>query len=87
MEDKIKDVPFCVYESMASRSERTIKRLIVALIISVLLLFATNVVWLVTDFSYTTEEQIIEANQDGYGTNLVGGGDIAYGTESENHNR
>ena len=87
MEDNIKDVPFCVYESMASRSERTIKRLIVALICTILLLFATNVVWLVTDLSYTTEEQIIEANQDGYGTNLVGGGDIAYGTESENHNR
>lgn len=85
MEDNIKDVPFCVYESMASRSERTIKRLIVALIISVLLLFATNVVWLVTDVEYG-ETQTIEADQDGHGTNIIGGGDISYGAEGENHN-
>ena len=75
MEDKIKDVPFCVYESMASRSERTIKRLIVALICTILLLFATNVVWLVTDFEYTAEERVIDAEQHGDG-NYLSGGDI-----------
>ena len=81
-EQNIQTVPYVVYESMAMRMDLTIKRLIVALIVAIALLFATNVVWLVTDFNYTTDEQVIEAKQDGYGTNLVGGGDINYGADS-----
>lgn len=61
------DVPYIVYEGAEARSERMIKRLIVALIISIALLFATNIIWLVHDSKYDT----ITYEQDGEGLNNV----------------
>lgn len=55
------DVPYIVYEGAQARNERTTKRLIVSLIISVAFLFITNLVWL-----------ILWANQDFV---KVGGGE------------
>ena len=39
-------IPYIVYESTMTRFERTIKRLVIALIIAIVLMFATNVIWL-----------------------------------------
>ena len=41
-----KDVPYLVFEGQMARNERSIKRLIIALIIAVILIFATNMAWL-----------------------------------------
>jgi len=38
MEDYKKDVPYIVYESEAARHERTVKRLLMALLITILLM-------------------------------------------------
>ena len=60
-----------------------IKRLIIVMIVALLLLFATNTAWLVAWMQYDYgDTQTISAEQDGSGINLIGGGDIAYGTES-----
>ena len=83
MEQKdVQTVPYIVYESMANRADRTIRRFVIALIIAIVLLFACNAVWLAAWMQYDYgDEQVIEAEQDGEGTNLVGGGDINYGSE------
>ena len=41
-----KDVPYIVYESEAARHERTVKRLLTALLITILLMVGTNMAWL-----------------------------------------
>lgn len=67
-------------ESEAARTERANKRTWIVAIIMGLLLVISNAIWLFTDVGYQ-ETQTIEATQDGYGTNLVGGGDINYGAD------
>ncbi len=65
-----REVPYIVYESSMGRAERIIKRLIIALIVAVILIFASNGVWLwyisgydFSDYDYT---------QDGQGINIIG---------------
>lgn len=41
-----KDVPYIAFESEMARHERSIKRLIVALILTIALLFVSNIAWL-----------------------------------------
>ena len=66
------NVPYIVYEGAQARHERTVKRLIVAIIIGVVLLFASNAIWLYAwaQYDYTSEETVIQ--QDGRGINLIG---------------
>lgn len=56
------------------RHERREKRFIIAIVISVLLMFASNACWLWAwcqyDYESTTEETIYQ--QDGEGTNIIG---------------
>lgn len=44
MEDR--RVPYIVYEGECSRHERTVKRLLTALLITILLMVGTNMAWL-----------------------------------------
>lgn len=85
-EIKEKVVPFYVYDTEVARHERTIKRFLVALIIAIILLFATNAIWLYAwmQYDYTSEE--VTYSQDGAGLNNINNGlqgDI-YGTEADN---
>ena len=41
-----RDVPYLVYEATQARNERTIKRLILVVIIAVALIFISNAIWL-----------------------------------------
>jgi TRAP-type mannitol/chloroaromatic compound transport system permease small subunit len=79
MENKIQ-VPYIVYESMATRQERTIKRLWVIIIILIAALIATNAGWIYYESQFQIEETSIKAEQDG-DINIVGGGDVNYGAE------
>lgn len=83
---KHEPVPHWAFEGTMARSDSTIKRLIVALIVAIALMFAINIAWIWVfnsyDYSSVTEEQIIEAEQDGEGINIVGGGNIDYGADS-----
>lgn len=79
VKDIIQEMRFA-REASESRLERANRRLWIAIIILIVLFFASNTIWLLTDYGYQ-ETQTIEARQDGYGTNLVGGGDINYGAD------
>lgn len=74
-------VPYIVHESAQARMERMLKRLWAVVILLVVLLVGTNFAWLVYESQF--EDIYIEAEQDGSGANLVCGGDMTYGTESE----
>ena len=67
MEDYKKDVPYIVYESEAARHERTVKRLLTALLITILLMVGTNMAWLYVwnQYDFTSEEYTIENGDDG----------------------
>lgn len=77
------NVPYIVYESAEAKSERIIKRLIIALVITIALMFATNIVWIIEfcGFDYSAEETTIEAN-DGTANYIGQDGDITYGTDN-----
>lgn len=76
------NVPYIVYESAMARMERTNKRLWIIVIILIATLIATNVGWIYYESQFQTTT--IEAEQDGGGVNIVGGGDISYGSEGQN---
>ena len=80
-------VPYIVYEGEMARQERHSKRLIVILIITLIMLFGSNMAWLYVwnQYEYVDETQTIEAVQDGEGVNIVGGEDVTYGPESNNN--
>ena len=81
-----KDVPYIVYESEAARHERTVKRLIVALIMTICLLVASNMAWLwaFNQYDITSETYTVDAGDDSNANYLEAGndGEINNGSES-----
>lgn len=69
--DRVDDrvVSYLVYESSQARSERTIKRLIIALIMTIILLFLSNAIWIHEWSQYEYDE--IAYEQDGDGLNSI----------------
>ncbi len=68
-----KDVPYIVYESEAARHERTVKRLIVALIMTICLLVASNMAWLYVFSGYDMETQEVSMDTETAGNvNYIG---------------
>lgn len=65
-------VSFLVYESSQTRLDRIIHKLVVALTVSVALLFISNALWLWAWSQYDYANN--EITQDGSGTNIVGDG-------------
>ena len=85
--DNNTNVPYIVFEGEQARSERQIKRLFIALVITIVLLFASNAFWLYewTQYDYVPTET--EYVQDGEGTNVIGtGNEVLYGTEVSHKN-
>lgn len=79
-------MPYLAHESDMARMERTIRRLWILCIILIVILFGSNVAWVVYENQYIDEEiTTIEAKQDGAETNIVGGGDITNVTNGENN--
>ena len=78
--DNLTNIPYIAFEAAQSRLERIIKRLWITTIILIILLVGSNVGWLIFESQF--EDFSIEAEQDGDGINIVGGGDIDYGAES-----
>lgn len=76
-------VPYIVHESSIARMERQIKRLWIALIVAVCLLFASNAGWLFCwmQYDYSSEEIVVEQDaKDGGNANYIGNdGDIVNG--------
>lgn len=66
-------IPYIAYESALARNERTIKRLIISLVLSIVLMFASNAVWLWAFSQYEyVDETTTTVQQDGKGQNVYG---------------
>lgn len=63
-----KDIPYIVYESEAARHERTVKRLVLALILSVAMLFISNVAWLWFFNQFDIESETVQLDSSNNGT-------------------
>ncbi len=85
MEDKKLEVPYIVYEGEQARHERTIKRLIIALVVSVILIAVTNVAWLLymSGFEYYgMDDEITVEAKDGIANFIGENGIIRNGTDN-----
>ena len=86
-------MPYIVYEGEAARHERTVKRLLTALLITILLMVGTNMAWLYVwnQYDFSTESYTVE-NDEGNTNYLEAGmnGVINNGNEDrskeEDHN-
>ena len=77
------NVPYIVHESSMARMERHIRRLWIALLVVICILFASNAGWLI----YESQFETITYEQDGEGINNVNigeQGDLINGAEGEN---
>jgi hypothetical protein len=73
--DAPKDVPYIVYESEAARHERTIKRLVRALVLAIFVIMASNLAWLwmFNQYDFSSESYVIEG-QDSANANYLESG-------------
>lgn len=81
-----KDVPYIVYESAQVRAERTIKRLTVALIISIFLIFVSHAAWLFFVSQYEFESYDLSTDGGGNASYIGQDGDIYNGTSTSTEN-
>ena len=78
------NVPYIVHETAMARNERNVKRMIIAIVMAIVLLFASNALWLLAwcQYDYSSEEVIVDS-QDGGNANYIGNdGDIVNGENS-----
>lgn len=76
-----KDVPYIVFEGEMARHERTVKRLIVALMLTIALLFASNAAWLwfFNQFDITDTTVDLDCQDEGMNNYIGEDGDITNG--------
>lgn len=74
MEDNRNNVSYMVYEGTIARFERSNGRLVTALIITIVLLFLSNLAWIwyINQYDFINEE--ISYSQDGHGLNNINTG-------------
>lgn len=82
-----KDVPFVVYEAAQSRSERTNRRLVKALVVAVVLMFLSNALWLYawTQYDYSGEETAILVDGKEGIANYIGNDGVITNGEDYSH--
>jgi len=88
MSDEKKDVayvPYYVVEAQTDRLNSMIRKLWAMCLLLIILLVMTNGMWIWYESQFVYETTTIEAEQDGEGVNIVGAGDINYGTESKSN--
>ena len=84
-------VDYIVFEGEMARSERHIKRLWIALIISIIAIIATNLAWIhyISQYDFEDYEYTVSTRNGGNASFIGGDGDITYGgseTVSEEEN-
>lgn len=85
------NVPYVVHEATVARQERQIKRMWIALIVAISMIFFMNMAWIGawTSYDYSSEEIIVEQDaQDGGNNNYIGNdGDINNGVSEDNNSQ
>lgn len=81
-------IPYVVHEATATRLERINTRLWVVILILIFALIASNLAWIIYEKQFDVVEKNveIECQRDSAGINIVSGGNVSYGTESQNQN-
>ena len=79
--ETVESVPYIVYESAQVRNERNIKRMLIALVLAVVMLFASNLVWIwyINQYDFANYEVSTANGGDAYYNELIGDGQINYG--------
>lgn len=83
-------IPYLAYEGAMARNERAVKRLVIALILAISMIFASNGIWLYCwmQYDYSSEEIVTVDGKDGVANYIGNDGDITngkdYSSESEN---
>lgn len=76
-------VPYVVYRDAMAHDRWAIKGLVIALIVTILLLFASNAIWLYywNQFEYSAEETVttVDSKGDGIANYTGGDGGVIYG--------
>lgn len=74
-------VPYIVFEGEQARHERTVRRLVIALLISIALLFLSNVAWLwfFNQFDYESDRVTLNSQEEGNASYMGGNGVIDNG--------
>lgn len=85
--ERTPSVPYWAYEGAITRCERIIKRLIIALIVSIIAIVATNAIWLYewSQYDYTSDmsaETISIDSKDGIANYIGNDGSISNGTDT-----
>ena len=76
------------FERMQAKDERNDRWRNIIIVLLIVLLVATNAMWLWAWNQYDyVDEFSIEAEQDGEGINIVGGGNVDYGTEGKGNDK
>ena len=82
------DIPYIAFEAEMARHERTIKRLLIALVVSVALIFASNAAWLwfFNQFDYASDMVTLDSRDAGNASYIGSDGviDNGRGTSQEN---
>lgn len=75
------NVSYIVHEGILAREERHIKRLVIALIVAIILIFASNAIWLYAwfQYDYVSTETITIDGKDGIANYIGNDGDIYNG--------
>ena len=84
--EKPTKIPFIVYEATMARMERHIKRLWIALIIAISLVFASNAVWLSFISQYNFESYDLSTEGGGNANYIGNDGEIYNGTGESTEN-
>ena len=80
--DKI--VPAYALDIINANHNSTLKKLWVLVFVLVFLLVGTNTGWIIYE-SQIQDVVVTENTQDGSGMNIIGGGDVNYGTETDDN--
>lgn len=77
------------YDLAVAVCERTTKRLWIALILAVVMLFASNAIWLIawTSYDYSSEEVVTVDGKDGVANYIGNDGDIMNGEDYSSQNK
>lgn len=86
----MEQIPYIVYEQAEVRHERAVKRFIVALVIAIIAIVASNGAWLYCwmqyDYADTATETSVELESESGNANYIGNNGVINNGKSEGNN-
>ena len=82
---KTESVPYVVYSDTVANYHWVIRKLVIALIVAIVLMFAGNAIWLYVwlQYDYSSTEATVESDGDGVANYTGGDGGVMYVGESD----